>query len=512
MAKKDKKLPAEEKISATEEIYKKFKQRPGLYIGSVVILILVVIAFVGGDFIAGGGLDRRNRDLTFGYYDNVPITLIPGNYFSENLQNMERMFRAQGVDVNDFIISAQIWRRAFEGTVTHTAILEMMRKSNYDVPKNKVDREVARLPFFQEDGRFSRTLYHQYPESTRNSIWRQEYEKLIKLMFFSDYSGLLKSEGEALFIANMSSPLRSFEMVAFKVDNFPESEYLSYAQNNSSLFNSIHMSRITLGSNEREARRVLSSVKDGITTFEDAAKNHSQDMYKENGGDMGRRFFYELDREIINPSDREAIFKLRNGEISDIVMTVDGWAFFRVENETIQANFNDEIVMDRVRTFIRNFERGKMEDWAIEQANEFISDAKENGFDNAARWRNMDRHAFGPLPVNYGGTELFTSLDSFSMTGFSSQELNTLARNENFWKIAFSAPVNTPSHWLVQGNNVIVLFPVEETTADELSIENTASMFTSWWLSYISEQLMQQFFINSSKFDDIFWEVYFPSN
>ncbi|MCL2809309.1 MAG: SurA N-terminal domain-containing protein [Treponema sp.] len=508
MAKKDKKAPVQEKISATEEISKKFKQSPGLYIGSVVILVLVVIAFVGGDFIAGGGLDGRRGDSTFGYYNGEPISYVYGNYLADRYHDLERRVRGPERDNNPWLM-ARIWRQAFEDSITHYAIMDMMKRSNYQVPNNKVDREVARLPMFQEEGRFSPILYRQMPESTRNALWRQEFERLTKLMYYSDYAGLLKSEGEADFIANMASNLRSFEMVSFRVDSFPESEYLSFAENNSSLFDSIHMSRITISSNERDARRVLESVTNGTITFEDASRNHSQDMYAERGGDMGRRFFFELEREITNPIERENIFKLRSGEISDVVSTVDGWAFFRIEHEHIQADFNDDFVKDRVRTYVRNFQRGRMEDWAIEQAEKFISDVNETGFINAAYLRNLERHSFGPLSINYGSVELFTSLDSFSMTGFTSQDLSALARNENFWKTAFSTPVNTPSQWLVHGNNVLVLYPMEETKADELSIDNIISMYTSWWLNYVSEQLMQQYFINSPRLEDRFWEVYF---
>ena len=121
----------------------------------------------------------------------------------------------------------------------------------------------------------------------------------------------------------------------------------------------------------------------------------------------------------------------------------------------------------------------------------------------------MQRQSFGPLPMNYGSIELFPALDSFSVSGFSQQDLNSLARNESFWKTAFTTPVNTPSDWLVHGSNVIVLFPVEETEADDFTLGNISSMFTSWWLSYISEQLMQQYFILHPKMEDNFWQVYF---
>jgi parvulin-like peptidyl-prolyl isomerase len=459
-----------------------------------------------GDFFSGGGCDGRVRDWTFGYYDKEPITFIPGNFFSQNHDHWERMFKAQGIDINNPWTAAQIWRRAYEGAITHTAILQIMKNSNYSVPDRVVNREMVRRPEFQEFGRFSQTLYRQFPEYRRQSIWRQEQENLTRMMYFSDFGSLLTFDGESAFIANMSTPIRSFEMVSFRVDDYPDSEYLSYARENTMLFNSIHLSKITVVS-EREANSVLTSIRNGSTTFEDAARNHSQDFYRDNGGDMGNIFFFELGREIPNSSNRESVFNLRKGELSDVIATVDGWGIFRAENDLIQADFEDHVVMDRVRSYIRNFQRGRMEDWAIGQAREFISEVIEFGFEDAARWRNLDRQSFGPLPINFGSVELFTALESFSITGFTSQDLSSLSRNENFWKTAFSTEVNIPSQPLVQGNNVLVFLPIEETETDELDIENFKMMF-SWWLDSNSIQLMQQYFLNSSKTEDHFWDFY----
>jgi hypothetical protein len=511
MANKNKKPVVQEKEPAFSEIQKKFKQNPGIYIGSVVILVLVTVTFIGGDFLSGGGFGGGGGDLTFGYYDRAPISYVPGNVFVQNLENITRTYQAQGIDISDFRISAQIWRQAFERAVTHTAVLQIMARSNYSVPERLVDREVARLPMFQEGGRFSPALYRQMSESTRLSLWRHEQEKLTMMMYFSDFAGLLVSGGEADFIARMSSPLKSFDMVSFRVDNYPDSEYLSYAMDNMNLFNSIHMSRITLGSGERDAARILASVRDGTITFEDAARNHSQDVFAERGGDMGSRMFYELDREILNPADRQAVYGLRRGEYSNVIMTTDGWAFFRVENELTPPDFEDEIVMDRVRSYVRNFQRGRMEDWAITRAREFIADVRESDFLNAARWSNLERRSFGPLPVNFGSVDFFTTLDSFTISGFSSQELRTLARNENFWRVLFSTQLLMPSEPLVHGNNVFVFYLTEETEADESSIEALKATYSAWWLDFITEQALQQYFLSSPKMEDRFWEVYFRS-
>jgi len=511
MAQKDKKNVIKDKESTSSEISRRFKQNPALFIGTVVVLVLVIVSFVLVPAIVPESA-RLGGDYTFGYYDKVPITWVPGNIFAQYREQATWELQADGRDVDDYMNVADIWRRAYEATVVHTAVLQMMKRSNYSVPVKKVDREVARLPQFQENGRFSSALYNSKSDSDRLVLWRQVSDDLSKQVFFNDYFGLLVPSAEAEFIANMSSVMREFEMVYFKVDDYPDSEYLAFARNNSALFDTIHLSTISLSSSEREARRILGSIRDGTETFEDAAKNRSQ-AYADRGGDMGIRYGYELESEIPDADARRIVLSLRRGELSDLVRTGDNWSIFRIEEELKKADFEDEAVMERVRIYLRNFQRGRMEDWAIEQANDFIADAKESGFENAAHWRNMERFRFGPFPINYGGVELFTALTFFPISGFSEQDMQSMSRNENFWRIAFSTALQTPSEPLVQGSNVLVLIPLDQTTAEEDAIERIALMYSSYWANYVSQQTIQYYFLTGvkDKMEDNFWDVYFRS-
>jgi hypothetical protein len=511
MGKIDKNAPNQEKESFSEAIYKKFKQRPGIYIGSVLVLILVTVTFIGGDMISGG-FGRGNQELIFGYYDDVPISWVQGNIFTQfyerALQNYQYQAQMQGRDPNDPAAMAQVWREAYEVTVMYTAVLQTMKKSNYLSPERAVDRAVARLPQFQSNGRFSPALYNGTPEATRLTVWRHQRDQLGIDMYLSDFTGILTSGGEADFVAQMSTPMRSFDMVSFSVDDFPESEYIAYAGENANLFQTIHMSKITV-TGEKEAKRILASIKDGTTTFEEAAGIQSQDGYADKGGDMGKRYVFELDWEIPNTKDREVIFSLARGELSDVINIGDAWAFFKINNELTPADLDDTTVMDRVRMYVRNFSRGRMEDWAIAQANEFIQQAKESNFRNAASARSKEVNSFGPLPINYGGIELFVALDSFTIPGFASYFLHEMGRNENFWKTAFKTPVNTPSRHLVQGSNVLVFLPTEETETEPDSVENTARYYSTEWVRFVSERTLQYFFLNNEgKMDDRFEETY----
>ena len=513
MAKKEKKI--QEKESGSSEIVKKFKQNPGIYIGSVIILILVTVTFIGGDFISGGGLSGSGGDFVFGYYDKIPISYVPGNYFANNREYIANFYQTYyQIDVNDPMFSSFIWRQAYDSAVAHTAVLQIMKRSKYEVSQGAVDREVAKHPRYQENGRFSLGLYRQDSESSRLSIWRERQEDLTKVMFLSDFNSVLLSGGEAEFIAEMSSNLRNFGMASFMLKDYPDENFRAFASENPGLFNSIHLSIITVTSGEREAKRVLDSIKEGTTTFEDAAKNHSQDFYANMGGDIGNRFFTDLYNLIPDASNRDVIFSLRRGEISDIIYTDYGWSFFRVEHEAVPADLDDETIMERVRSYMRVNERGRITDWAIERANEFVSDVSAVGFDDAVSSRNMEMQGFGPLPMNYGNVDLFASLESFSFSDVPPQVINSLSRNESFWRAAFSAPVGTPTQPLVEGDYVFVFYPFEETKADESSIEYILTTFKSSWQgdSESGDQQRQQYMVNyllnSGRMNDQFNDAY----
>ncbi len=499
MAKKDKKNQAVKKEEGGSEIAKKFKQSPLLYIGSVFILVLVVVTFIGGDFFSGGG-GMGGGDLTFGYYDKVPVSYVPGNKFSQYYEQLGMNYRDQ-VDLSNPQVAMSLWSQAFEAAAVHTAVLQELKKSNFEVPEKAVDREVARLPQFQENGRFSPALYRQMPDTSRLSLWRQVREELSVIMYYNDLFGLAVPQGEIDFIANMASDMRTFELVSFPIDDFPQSEYLAFAEENTELFDSIHLSRIIVNSGEKEAAKILESVKNGTTTFEDAAKAQSQDGFADRGGDMGVRYVFELEREITNPDDLQKILSLGGGELSGVVQVDTRWAFFRVENEMKPADFNDSAVMDKVRSYMRGFQSGRMEDWAIAQANDFISAVESAGFSGAARAIGKEVRNIGPLPINYGSVDLFPSIDT--------PELSDLARNTNFWKIAFSTPLNTSSQPIVNGRNVFVFFQTEQSESQESRAEEIASMYSSYWLNYITEMSLQPYFMNSPKMDNRFFETYY---
>jgi hypothetical protein len=518
---KEKKTPEKHQ----SELLHRFKANPGLVIGTFVVLVIVIIAFVAVPAIAPGG-GGGSVDLTFGYYDKTPITYVPGNFFYETRERVAH-FRQSTSNENPTYLNYQIWREAYELSIIHTAMLQEMKKAGYTAPEKTVDRNMASLPEFQDNGRFSPTLYRHMDDNKRLSLWRRTQDDTAKEQFRSDVVGLLKPSAESQFIAQMAATERSFDMAVFSVDAYPETEYQAYINDHPEHFRSVHLSIISIDTSEKEAKKILDSVKSGETTFEDAARSHSKDRYANSGGDMGIMMFHELNVDIPDVSAREQVVSLARNELSDVIKLVSKisddqeltrWSFFRVEEPVQPADASDPSVMEKARSYVRNSERGRMEDWAIAQAEEFISLANKVGFEDAlgsvilihedgveeSLFKDkIEKRSFGPIPLNYGNVDLFSTLESQLVS-----ELSRAGNDENFWKVAFSTPVQTPSKPVVQGSNVLVLFPKEETEADEDAIEGIVNVYDSYWLGYASENALRQHFLKSPKTKDRFDEIY----
>jgi hypothetical protein len=493
------------------ELLHRFKANPGLVIGTFVVLVIVIIAFVAVPAIAPSGRGG-NIDLTFGYYDKTPITYVPGNFFYETRERVARWRQNTMSDTPTYIMNFQIWREAFELTVIHTAMLLEMKKAGYTAPEKTVDRNMAALPDFQDNGRFSLTLYRQMDDNRRLSLWRRVQDDTIKENYRTDVTYLLKPSAESQFIGNMAAKERSFDMAVFSVDAYPETEYQAFINDHPKLFRSVHLSIISIDTNEKEANKILNSIKNGDITFEDAARSYSKDRYANSGGDMGLRMVHELELDIPDESAREQVISIAKNEFSDAIKFVSKtsenedlirWSFFRVEEPVQSADTSDPAVMEKVRSYVRNSERGLMENWAIAQADIFIEIVNKIGFEEALAAEEMEKRSFGPIPLNYGDVELFTTIASKSVL-----ELSQASDDENFWKVAFSTPVQSPSKPVVQGSKVLVLFPNEETSAEEYAIETIVNIFDSYWLDGVSEQALRQHFLKSPKTVDRFYEIY----
>jgi hypothetical protein len=506
MASKNKKIPEKEDESSTAEFIRRFKAKPFIFIGTFLVLILIIIAFVFLPAIVPSY--GQSIDLNFGSYNKIPINYVDGNYFYQVQQNLARQYQSSIDTVNYQETLYYIWRGAFEAAVVNTAILDEMKRAGYVTPNDVVDTQMALLSDFQENGRFSVNKYRAMDNNTRMSIWRQIRDSIAVNYYTSDLTNLLVPASETAFISAMGSPERSFDMVSFSIYAYPDSEIEAYVRAFPDMFRIAHLSRITVYSSEREARQILNSIQSGTDTFENAARNMSRDTYADNSGDMGNRMIFDLAAEI--PSIQlDGLLTLPRGSLSDVIrLSNDSYAIFRVEETTRQADIQDYATMDKIRNYMMTYQRGRIEDWLVSEAEVFVEHARAVGFDSAIADYEISKGTFGPLPLNYGNTSLFSSVSGTGISALYDEFSRTNAgTNDRFWQAAFTTPLLTPTVPIVIGTNVVVLYPYEESQADEYNT-SLIQMYYSYWLSNAAEADIQYYFMSNPKLDDHFWDIF----
>jgi hypothetical protein len=508
MAVKEKKPQGRGGNSFRDEFIRRFKTSPLQFIGVVIVLIIVIVAFVLVPAIvpnSGWGA----ADLTFGSYNKVPISYAPGNYLAQVQENLARQNPQSASDdiFTQYSRQYNLWRSAFEETAVHLGALDEMKQAGYTAPEELVDRRIA-----EDAGMLA--LYRRYDNSAKMSFWREVQDEIADGYYRSDMAGFKVPAAEAAFIGAMASRQRKFALVSQPLSAYPNGEVAAYAAANPDRFRVTRLSRITLGASEREAQQILASVRGEITTFEEAAKTYSQDAYADQGGDMGQKMDYELATEIPDEESREKILSLGKGEISQVVKVPGGWAFFRAEEEAVPADTANAAFLDKIRSYIMSFERSRIEDWLLKEAADLAALMKAEGFDEVLEERGLARREFGPLPLNFGDCPLFSPqiaslidmpelyiAQSTFQTGFNAASI------ENFWRVAFSTPLNTPSEPLILGNYAAILYPLEETV-DESAASSMESLYSSYFAWAITSQNIQTYFVNHKKLEDRFDETY----
>ncbi|MDR2178516.1 MAG: peptidylprolyl isomerase [Treponema sp.] len=503
MALKAKKQPVPGDDSAKSELIRRFRENPAVFIGTVIVLVIVIVAFVFVPAIVpnAGGFEV---DYTFGYYDKTPISYRPGNYFALVYEQLSQSNQGAYSGENAAYINFQVWWAAFQSAVVHTGILHEMNKAGYEPSKEKVDREVAQA--FQVNGRFDAASYRQLSDSRKIAIWREAQEQIIADVYQRDQYELLRPSGENEFVVEMAAAQRRFEGAAYNLQDYPETELSAYAAQNFALFKSVHFSRITINSGEREARQILASVKDGTLSFEDAARNQSQDAYAERGGDMGVQMAYEMDSVISGEAEREKVLALKKGEISDLISTGESWIFFRAEEDPAALDITDAAQIEKVRSYLLLFERGRVVDYFAGLAEEIRARGVE--FDKALEEAGLKKFSFGPLAINYGNLPFFPRLAG--VEGFDDSALSNFAVTDSFWRTAFSTPVGTVSEPLELGDQVLILLPLDAEPAEspEENAANIELTFRYFALETWVKDAIQPFFTQNPKLKDQFWETY----
>ncbi|MFW6291445.1 MAG: peptidylprolyl isomerase, partial [Spirochaetota bacterium] len=268
------------------------------------------------------------------------------------------------------------------------------------------------------------------------------------------------------FLVDMAGPERQFRFVQFGSADYPDAEVVEYGEANADRFRRVNLSVITITTSESEAEQIREQAVSRQTSFEDLARNQSTDSYADDGGEMGWVYFHELEPDFEDTSVIEEIFALEEGEISRVLETTFGWAIYRVDEAPIEPDFTDASVITAVRDYMTSFERGLIEDYLESQADEFVAQARADGFAAASAGINQSPATTDYFPVNYGNTRYFGEVNASSNAA-----LSAAAFREDFFEELFALSGDEVSDPMVVRDYVFVFQLADERPPEESTID-----------------------------------------
>ena len=486
---------------------KKRQTHPFLYAFSVVLLVVIVVTFIGGPAIARSGGGGR---IIFGYYKNTPIEFFPDNYFSRRKDAIADQLR-QNEEQADLAVQAyQVWRTAFDQTVLHTAILTEAEASNLWISEDRVNEALIKQGPYTIDGTFSVERYNATSAVQRLTYKKLYREQLVHEQFLEDiFQGLRESPQERQFLAQMVDEQRRFSLVSFPFGSYPEEQIDDYAQENRERFRRIKLSRILIKTSEREAREIRTKLVDRTGSFEELARAHSADVYAEKGGDMGWRYYYDLEADFDDSAPVETIFQLEETEISPVLESRFGWVIYRCDVPALEPDFQVEETRQVVRDYVMRYEKGLIEDYTLSLAESFRERVEDVGFLGATLEEAYTVGLTDYFPINYQSYYFLSPVRS----PMEQINLASAAYSEEFFLQAFSLTPGEVSSPVLLDDQVVVLRLDDIREAPQREQDLLGDYYT-YYAQQSTEQDLQNVLLDpdfiEDNFDATFYKYVFP--
>ena len=418
-------------------------------IGAVIILVISALVFLPfGASAVFQSIFNKQKASTFGSYNGKNITYEPGSNFYTAVSNLAQSYQASGykVDENSYY---RIMSEAFYQTVINMAFTDSVKKSGYIVPKEAVNRCVMERFTDPETGKFSQKAYNQTSAVDLEKLRKDIESKLVYKRYFYDLFGtgnevsfngtslygLKRSGAEKKFLASMGAEKHSFDAVAFSTSNFPKEEAVKFGKENAEKFIKYDL---------------LKQINGNEITFADAASEKSQKYYSDADGKNAGAYRYQIENMLDNVDSLAVLEKLQKDEISAVIKTKRGYSIFKCDGSVAAADFEDSAVQDAVLDYINSNQKSYIENYFLEIAENFVSEAAISNFDSACKKFNVEKSEVQPFPVNYGSSSIYSSVSE-------TEPLARIASNEDAYKTAFSLKQDEISSPFILGSNVVVL-------------------------------------------------------
>lgn len=499
------------------------KKNTAYTIGSLIVLLICAFCFVVLPAFTGSE-GQQNKLPPFGKYNKREITYEQDSDFANYVSQYGQMFQAYGQQLNEQTYYT-VFKYAFDATVRKFAYEDAVNKSGYVVPQAAVNRNM--VPFFSdENGNYSSKLYKQTDPKTVENLRKSIQSGLVASRYSDDLFGseedivgsealygLKESDAELDFLKSYNTNKRGFQMALFNTSDYPEEEKLKFAKENQAKFNKYDISIVTV-EDKAKAQTVLKRINNNEITFEDAISEYSLNYFTNSEGKVTSAYQYQIENLLVNKEDLAILTDLAVDSVTDVIETSNSFSIFKKNGETKTPDFEIDEYKDLVSTYLRNYEKTRIEDYFTAKANDFIAQAAKSDFNSACTSMNIKNVEIPVFPLNYGSVAIADSLNT-SIEGLGSADTN-----EKFLETAFNLKMNEMSEPLVLNGYVAVIkytsdgneakaADTNDEETDNSEDDNTADVLSN--ISDLDQSSANSYILSSDKLENNFAEVYFSN-
>ena len=477
---------------------------PLLYVGSLVVLVIITVTFIGTPAI--GRFAGAGAGTVFGTYDDIAIEHRRGNYFDSQILQISQQRRNSGFRQDSETEARTVVRQAFRRAAYRVAVLAEASSAALAVSEERIDGELIRSGPYVVGGVFSEERYNATPATQRKVNRRLVEEQLLERQYFSDLTSVHTSSQAVGFFRDMAAVERRFRVAAFSFAALPQAEMRQFGDDNAAQFRRIKLSRILVRDGD-DAEDVLRRLQDGSSTFEQLARLFSADDVAA-GGEVGWRYFYDLERDFDSAEAAEAVFALAPGEHTEVLTSRFGEVIYRADAALVAPDFESEEALAAVQDYLQRYERGFVEDYYTARAADFQQSAQAAGFADAAEALGVATFESGFFPINYQNLIAVSSVRADDSGGPSANEsLQSAPFHEDFFKRAFTLAAGAVSEPIVLGDRVLVLEMLEERRAEQATLDRAGSYYPFFVTGALDRAMNAQVF-NSDRLIDNFEQGY----
>jgi parvulin-like peptidyl-prolyl isomerase len=482
----------------------------GMMIGSIIILIITIVAFIFVPAMSQSGSGNTN-ELVFGSYGDSKIKYVSGNYFARQIEYINNIYRdSDTLSDNIEFKRQQVWQIAFNQAVMQKAMEEDLINSGVTITDNQIDVAMVERGPFTVDGKFSEELYRNTSSSTKFDLRKRFREELLREQYISDVMyGVSRSEGLIDFISELGADEKSFNYAIFNSENIEDSFFADYAVANISNFSKASLNRITIFNSEDEAVKLQARLSKGEISFKDAALAESKDSFAADGGNAGEIYFHELNDDLESEDNANKVFALKDKEISQVIATSYGWVIFQMINTPYMPELTSTETINEIRTYMSRNDKGLIEDYLVSKGTDFVTALSENNFKALASTMGLVNGTTDYFAVNYGNNRMIPS--SISSATQQNESFSNAAYDEIFLERLFSLKnAGDISDPLVVDNTIVVAQLVGNQTSTKIP-EESMDYFKYQVESEISGYMqsdLQTLVMNSEKFENNFIKTY----